>query len=282
MSGERWLVVFDIVPAHGHRIIMDGLPGVIASDDDFGINDAGLMITETTIGGFEGYDPAGIPEFVRARKAMQYASSLDEYVRIMKEGNNGGYANTWLLADARTGEIGSLELGLKNVTFERTRDGYFVGSNYPKNPKLTKEETTFDSADSSLSANARRLRWRQLMEENKGRIDVTAAKRFLADHFDIREGKEEPSERTLCGHVDCSPRGMGDWQPAYGTAGAVQNKVADASMAEHMSFEAAAGHACGQSFNAARYLQEHSEFSWEKDFLRDMPARPWTSFSITP
>jgi hypothetical protein len=279
MSGERWLVVFDIVPANGHRILMDGLPGLISSDDDFGLNDGGIMITETTIGGFEGYDPSGIPEFVRARKAMQYASSLDDFVAIMKEGNNGGYANTWLFADARTGEIGSLELGLKNVTFQRTRDGYFVGANFPINPKLTREETTFNTADSGSSGNARRVRWRQLMEENKGKIDVAAAKRFLADHFDVREGKEAPSERTICGHIDCSPRGMGTWQPPYGTAGAVQNKVADAVLAEQMSFEAAAGHACGEDFNAARYLEEHPEFSWEEDLLRDMPARPWTRFS---
>ena len=36
--GSRWNIVFDIVPAKGHRIIMDGLPGIIVSDDDFGVN----------------------------------------------------------------------------------------------------------------------------------------------------------------------------------------------------------------------------------------------------
>jgi hypothetical protein len=51
---------------------MDGLPGVIVSDDDFGVNAAGIMITETTITQFEGWDPAGKPEFARARKALQY------------------------------------------------------------------------------------------------------------------------------------------------------------------------------------------------------------------
>ena len=51
---------------------MDGFPGFIHSGDDFGINSAGLAITETTISGFSGYDPSGIPEFVRARKGMQY------------------------------------------------------------------------------------------------------------------------------------------------------------------------------------------------------------------
>ena len=46
-------------------MIMDGMPGLIHSGDDFGINAAGMMITETTIGSFTGFDPNGIPEFVR-------------------------------------------------------------------------------------------------------------------------------------------------------------------------------------------------------------------------
>ena len=78
-------------------MLMDGFPGVITSDDDFVVNSAGLMITETTISNFHGWDPNGKPEFVRARKAMQYAGSIDDYVKIMLDGNNGGYANDWLL-----------------------------------------------------------------------------------------------------------------------------------------------------------------------------------------
>jgi len=70
-NGERWRIVFDIAPKSGHRILMDGFPGVIASDDDFGINNDGLMVTETTITQFEGWDPDGKAEFVRARKALQ-------------------------------------------------------------------------------------------------------------------------------------------------------------------------------------------------------------------
>ena len=62
------------------------------------------MITETTITQFEGWDPNGKPEFMRSRKALQYANSIDDYVRIIKEGNNGGYANDWLIGDRKTGE----------------------------------------------------------------------------------------------------------------------------------------------------------------------------------
>ena len=67
----------------------------------------------------------------------------------MKDGNNGGYANNWLVADRKNNEIASLELGLKNVTLQRTRDGFFVGSNFPVDPKLIREETNFDADDRS-------------------------------------------------------------------------------------------------------------------------------------
>ncbi len=280
LDGERWTIVFDIVPAKGSRMIMDGLPGVIHSADDFVVNSAGIIITETTIGHFAGYDPSGIPEFVRARKAAQYSASIDDFARIMKEGNNGGYANTWLIADIGKNEIGRLELGLKNVTLERKKDGYFVGSNFPINEKLIREETDFDPHDMSVSANARHVRWEQLMAENKGKIDLAAAQRFLADHYDTYENREDADERTLDGHIDLSPRGDEPWQPPFGMAGAVQNKAADANLAAKMSFSAAAGHACGMDFKAAEHVRAHPEFAWQKDLQRDMNARAWTTFSV--
>src|SRR5580692_2391233 len=59
IDGSRWNMIFDLTPAHGQRILMDGLPGVIVSDDDFDVTSAGLMVTETTITKIEGLDPAG-------------------------------------------------------------------------------------------------------------------------------------------------------------------------------------------------------------------------------
>src|ERR1700690_2057940 len=280
LDGERWTIIFDIVPAKGERMLMDGLPGVIHSADDFVMNAAGIIITETTIGHFSGYDPNGIPEFVRARKAAQYSASIDDFARIMEKGNNGGYANAWLLADIGKNEIGRLELGLKNVTLERKKDGYFVGSNFPINEKLIREETDFDPHDMSVSANARHVRWEQLMAENKGKIDLSAAQRFLADHYDTFENKEDADERTLDGHIDLSPRGSEPWQPPFGMAGAVQNKATDTKLASEMGFSAAAGHACGMGFKAGDHVRAHPEFAWEKDLQRDMKAGAWTTFTV--
>jgi hypothetical protein len=279
MDGARWAMAFDVVPAHGRHFIMDGLPGVIHSADDFGLNDAGIVITETTITGFSGYDVNGIPEFVRARKAMQYSTSIDDVARIFKEGNNGGYANDWLIADVNRNEIASLELGLKHVTLERKTDGYFVGSNFPINPELAAQETDYDLKNMSLSANARHKRWEQLMAQHKGQIDLAMAQAFLGDHVDSFTGKTEPSERTLCGHIDRSARGSGTWMPAYGIAGAVQNKATDATLASRLSFTAAMGHACGVDFIAADHLKAHPEFAWQEPVLRDLKSQPWTTIA---
>jgi len=278
-QGARWNVVFDIVPQKGNRMLMDGFPGVITSNDDFGVNSSGMVITETTITQFRGYDPNGIPEFVRSRKAMQYANSIDDYVKIMVEGNNGGYANDWLLGDNKTGEIAQLELGLKHWKLWRTKDGYFSGSNWARDPQVIKDETSFDPNDNSSSPNARKLRWEQLVEANKGQIDAAMAEKFLSDHYDTFEKKADPDERTLCGHVETSPRGIPewDWKPYY-PGGAVQGKAMDSTMAKAMSFYARRGHPCGTDFLAEPFLKKHPEYAWQRSVLPNMEAGPWSLF----
>ncbi|HEX5637142.1 MAG TPA: C45 family peptidase, partial [Gammaproteobacteria bacterium] len=225
--GQRWNVILDIVPEQGHRMVMDALPGYIHSGDDFNINSAGLIVTETTISAFKGFDTTGVAEFVRARRSVQYASSIDEWAAIMIEGNNGGYANAWLIGDNKTGEIARLELGLNNHFLERTTDGVFTGANYPVNEKLLKEETTFDPTDKNTSANMRKLRWEELMRVHKGKIDVESAKLFMADHYDMNRKRENAGRFSLCGHMDLDSIGKNEisWEGAYFHAGAVQAKA---------------------------------------------------------
>ncbi|MFZ0821878.1 MAG: C45 family peptidase [Candidatus Acidiferrales bacterium] len=278
-QGERWRIIFDIKPKNGFRMMMDGFPGVIASDDDFGVNSSGIMITETTISQFKGFDPNGVPEFVRARKALQYSTSIDDYVRIMLDGNNGGYANDWLLGDRKTGEIAQFELGLKDHKVWRTKDGYYVGSNFPSDPKLMAEETDFKTSDTKSSANARHARWEQIMQASRGQLDVASAQRFLGDHDDVILGKRNPDERTLCGHTDTSSRGIPQWEwGAFYPGGAVQGKAMDSHMAESLSFFAHTGHPCGEDFLAEPFLKAHPNFEWQRPILRDMKAGPWTEF----
>ena len=279
LDGERWRVIFDIEPQRGYRMFMDGFPGVITSDDDFGVNSDGLMVTETTITQFVGWNPDGKPEFERSRKALQYAATIDDYVRIMLDGNNGGYANDWLLGDRKTGEIAQFELGLKPYGLWRTKDGYFVGSNFARDPKVLKEETTFDARNPENSPNGRRARWEALMQQWKGKIDVPLAQKFLSDHEDTYLKKEQPGARTLCGHVEFASKGAPEWNwgPNY-PGGAVQGKAMDSAMAKALSFVARRGHPCGEDFLAKAFLQAHPQYSWMAPHLLDMKAGPWTVF----
>ncbi len=280
-TGSRWTVIFDIVPTHGYHMLTDGFPGIIVSDDDFGINSTGLMVTETTITGFSLFDPNGKPEFMRARKALQYASSIDQFVAIMLDGNNGGYANDWLLADNNTGEVARFELGLKMHRVWRTKDGTFVGANFPSDPEFIKQETDFDPNNMGSSMNARHKRWDELMEQNKGQIDLAMAQKFLADHWDSYENKEARDERALCGHVATSPRGAPEWNwPPYNPGGAVTSEAADSTLAKNMELTARAGYPCGEDFIADTFLKEHPEFDWQRPILKDMKGQPWTEFKI--
>jgi hypothetical protein len=279
LEGARWKIIFDIVPQTGYAMLMDGYPGVIVSDDDFGVNSNGLMVTETTITDFHGWDPNGKAEFVRARKAFQYAGSIDEYVKIMLDGNNGGYANDWLLADRKTNEIARFELGLKHSKVWRTKDGYFVGSNFASDPDVLKDETTFDVTNLAASANARHVRWDELMAANLGKIDTTLAEGFLADHYDSYTKQTGANRRTLCGHGDtATPGDPGYAAKPYNPFGAVEGKVMDAHMAQMMSFVARIGHPCGTDFKSQPFLDQHPEYRWQAAVLEDMNAGPWTAY----
>ncbi|MDR3741310.1 MAG: C45 family autoproteolytic acyltransferase/hydrolase [Terracidiphilus sp.] len=279
-DGERWTIIFDIKPAHGHRMILDGEPGVITSEDDFGLNDAGLMITETTITQFAGWNEEGIPEFVRSRKAMQYAGTIDEYIALIKQGNNGGYANDWMIGDRRTGEIAYLELGLKNTPVWRSRDGYFISSNFARDPALIKNETDgFDPTNLASSPNARRVTWEDKMAQSKGHIDVELAEKFLANHEDSYTGKVNADSRSLCGHIDRDEKGVPEWEdPPFYPDGAVTGKVTDSELAAHMGMIARAGHPCGEDFLVDPFMNEHPEFKYLRPILKDMKAGPWTLF----
>ena len=197
-------------------------------------------------------DSNGKAEFDRSRKALQYASSIDDYVSIMEEGNNGGYANDWLIGDRNTGEIAYLELGLKNTPLWRSKDGYFVSSNFPRDPKLIKEETpAFDVKDMSSSPNARKRRWEELMKQDKGGIDATKAEQYLADHKDSYTGKETADARSLCGHVDVrrkrrTPVGL---DAVRSRRRRPRGKVTTSDMAEKMTMLVHAGHPCGEDFS---------------------------------
>lgn len=272
-------VILDLVPDRGQRILMQGQAGWIHSGTDFWITSAGLVGAETTLSGFEGFDPAGIPEFSRMRRASQDAASIDDWCRIMKAGNNGGYANAWLLGDVNSGEIARLELGLKEIGFERTRNGCFTGSNVPENLRLLRFETSVKETDLRNTDVARRVRWKQLMTQYKGRIGIGLAQRFEADHFDAYAGRERIGAWGLCAHPELDREApLATWEVPFDPGGTVDGKVVDRRMAQAMSFSARWGAACGRPFDGAAFLAKHPQFEWMQGLLTDRPAQPWSTF----
>jgi hypothetical protein len=273
-------MIIDIVPASGHRIFMQTAPGCIDSFTDFFITGAGLMGTETTIAGFDSYDPDAAPEFYRVRKAMQYAGDLDRFVQIMAEQNNGGYANSWLLGDVRSGEIMMFELGLCYSNVERKNDGYFAGFNAPQDPRIRNLEcANIVCTDIRDAIGARRVRLEQLMEQYHGRVDVKAAKEIIADHYDVYLKRNNPCSRTICSHCELDTREHQPGHPApFEPRGAVDGKVTDSDLAGNLGFWARWGNSCGTPFYADRFLAEHIQWSHQKGYLRDRPSQPWTLF----
>ena len=270
-------IILDILPEKGYRILMQSLAGYIHSGTDFFLTNAGLMGSETTIGEFFPFDEKGIPEFARMRHATQYASAIDEWCAIMKNGNNGGYANAWLIGDINTNEIARLELGLKYVGFEKKKDGYFVGSNVAEDLKLLRFETHTNESNIKSSSIARRVRWKQLMKENVGKINIDLAKEFEADHFDTYLNTKSPDMRTLCAHPDLDAALYGGDIP-FSPWGTIDGKVIDSKMAKQMSFIARWGSACGIPFDAKSYLDKHQQYDWMNGLLVDRPTQPWTFF----
>lgn len=280
--GERWNEIVDIKPEKGNHILMDCAPGFIHSGDDFVVANSGILITETTITGFKGFDTTKTPEFVRARKAAQYSKSIDDVIKYMVDDNNGGYANDWLIGDTKTNEVAKLELGLKNHKVWRSKDTAIIGSNFPSDPKLIKEETTFNVNNPSNSPNGRKLRMVQLVTvDNKGKLDEATGKTIEGDTYNALNSKNSFDRCVIDGHVETDPIGVPEWSegPFY-PMGAVQGKVTTTDLAKKMELWAHMGHPGGADFLAAPFFKAHPEYyKTQGKYLRDMKAYPWTLFA---
>ena len=118
-TGVDWNVMVDVQPARGHRFVMQTFPGGISSGSDWYINDAGMVIGETTVAQTP-FDPDGTPEANRSRKAAQYGGSIDQVAELLKTRNNGLYTNDWTIADTKTDEGAVFLLGTHRTRLWRT------------------------------------------------------------------------------------------------------------------------------------------------------------------
>lgn len=283
-NGQFMNVILDITPSQGQRMVMQSSPGWIASMTDFWVTGAGLMVAETTIVGYAGYDITKVPEYIRARKACQYATDIDSWVAAMNDGNNGGYANMWLIGDLNTNRIARYEQGLRYQSFRHKTDGFYYGDNVPEDPRIRNLECTDTGySDIRQQTGARRTRWPQVLGEYAGRIDVAAGQAMLADTYDVYLKCVNPSSRTICSHYDTDPMYyVSDpnavWNIPYFPGGSVDGKVTSAALARGMGLSARFGRADGVAFDADEFLAQNPQWNWQKDYLRSRPARPWALF----
>ena len=189
-TGVHWNVICDVKPARGHRLVFETFPGGIHSGADFYINQAGIMIGETTVMQTP-FDVNGAPQSNRIRKAAQYSNSIDEAVKILTDRNNGLYTNDWLIGDRKTDEIAILLLGTKRhklwrsskKDFPGNTDGFLWSVNNAKDPEVRKEyvpDPHNAPVDVVYSNSNRDLAFVAWYREQKGRMDEITATRFLA------------------------------------------------------------------------------------------------------
>jgi hypothetical protein len=283
-SGNYCNVILKIHADSGIPFKMQSQPGYVHSMSDFYVTGSNLVITETTIGGFCAYDEKGVPEFVRIRNAVQQSSDKNSVIAQLRAGNNGGYANTWLIGDYNKNEITRFEQGLNfDKEDSLTGDGYFVGFNAPLDPRIRNLECTNSGfADIRRHQGARQVRLPQLMEQHKGLIDAETAKLIISDHYDVYTGQEtDGNSRTVCSHYELDKReymSQADRPFPYQPRGAVDGIVCSADYARNLEMAARFGSSCGRPFYTAEFLKEHPQFEHLRPFLKDRPAQSWTIF----
>ncbi|MFP5391404.1 MAG: C45 family autoproteolytic acyltransferase/hydrolase, partial [Gammaproteobacteria bacterium] len=283
-NGQFMNVILDITPAQGQRMVMQSSPGWIASMTDFWVTGAGLVVAETTIVGYAGYDVGKVPEYIRARKACQYGTDIASWVAAMEEGNNGGYANMWLVGDINQNQIARYEQGLQYQSLEHKSDGCYFGANVPEDPRIRNLECSDTGYnDIRQQTGARRTRWPQLLAQHHGRIDVVAGQAMLADTYDVYTKCINPSSRTICSHYDVDPMYyVSDpnavWNIPYFPGGSVDGKVTSAGLARNMALSARFGRADGAAFDADEFLTLNPQWNWQQGYLRSRPSQPWSLF----
>jgi hypothetical protein len=178
---EQTNVMLDIKPEKGHRMLIQSYPGGIESGTDWYQNDAGVVLTETTIRQTP-FNRDGTPVAFRARLAIQYADNVDDVVRLLGEHNNGLYTNEWIIGDAKNNEIAMYELGTRHTRLWRSSKnewfgntpGFYWGNNnakdlavnleYLPDPKGEPEYVPYVPAPRDLA-------WLDLYKQYNGHID---------------------------------------------------------------------------------------------------------------
>lgn len=278
ITAQSFFIVMYVTPHEGMPFVMQTAAGFIASTTDWFLCSSGIIGCETTITSVKYRPSFGVPYYCRIRQAMQYGKTLDDYVRIMKKDNAGDYACSWQFGDIHTGEIMLLELGLREHSVQRTKNGVFYGMNSAMDMALRSKETDDQTHyDTTTSTGARNARWKQLLYETYyGKINLDNARRMLSDHYDVERNKIHPGSLTLCKHVEMEPHSK---KGPYFPFGCTDGKVVNSRLANDLRFYGRFGSSCGRVFRAKEHIRRHPEYNYMKPLLEDFPRTEWTLLS---
>jgi len=178
---EQTNVWLDIKPASGHRVLIQSYPGGIESGTDWYQNDAGVVLTETTIEQTP-FNIQGTPVAFRARMAIQYGGNIDEVVQYLGTRNNGLYTNEWIMGDAKTNEIAIYDLGTNHTRLWRSSKnewfgdtpGFYWGDNNAKDLNVRLETYSDPQGHPEYIPyvpGPRDFAWQELYNKYRGQID---------------------------------------------------------------------------------------------------------------
>ena len=275
-------------------------PGQIASGTDFGFNSKGILFNETT----HRYQTTkakkdGIWVFWRAALAEQFSASIGEFFDAMSIDETGTYMNGYMLADAKSGETGLIEMSYRCHVYYRSNGGaytvtsrsydgspcgttfdatmvtpvYQMGINYPASYQVVLDLGSIDNRP------ARRQQFNQLLP---GVADVEQAKAVITytdpgnplsifGRWDLGYGQTPSPKQIPDGSVDAkatSTRMVRDFMALSGTLDVSSNATGF-----WMLFGTAK--VAGQPF-----IWSQSSWSWQK--LRDVPDRVDGEYTLIP
>lgn len=272
-------VMIDVAPSAGERFAMQAAPGLIHSASE-AYSTESLLVANTLIKGFNVYSEEGTPEFLRIRQAVQGSKTLDEFVSVMTEGNNGGLASSWLVGELETGQIMELELGLAFYLVKKLDNGWLLSTNGVDDVRIQSLETDGSATtDIRLGARSRFSRLSDRAGIYQGKLTPALAEEIVSDHFDAYQNKMLAGSRSICAHFDTdkalnTPDASVEPYMPYGT---VDAKVMSTELARDHTIYARWGSACGRSFDSASFLAKNTQYIQLQGYLFDRPSQPWAT-----
>ena len=275
-------------------------PGQIGSGTDFGYNNKGILFNETT----HRYSTTvtkkdGIWVFWRATLAEQFSASISEFFDAMSIDESGTYMNGYMLADARSGESGLIEMSYRCHVYYRSNGGsyavtsrsydgkpcgttfddtmvtpaYQMGINYPASYQVVKDLGSSDNRPQ------RRVQFAQLLpgvasvEQAKAVITYTDPGNPLSifGRWDLGYGQTPNPKQIPDGSVDAkatSTQMVRDFMALSGTL-----DVTSGATGFWMLFGTA-------KVGGLPFIWSQSSWSWQK--LRDVPDRVDGEYTLMP